>query len=200
MDEVELIEQILCKMDLSLVVNAKQIRKYLGSLRQVDEYGRSLLHTFVDNKYDEEKCFLAVKSLLFAGVDPNLADNNNYNFIQTALYTGYSEKFIINIINEALKYKLDVNHIDDDRDTMVHTAICSDDYLDEVINIYELLCDNGFDSKRVNEDGQTLIDAIVFQKQYTKEQITKFLEMFIDKIENQENKRGKLLQKNKNRK
>ncbi len=52
----------------------------------------------IDNKYDEEKCFLAIQTLLKVGINPNLKACFNYIFIQTALYTGYSEEFILNII------------------------------------------------------------------------------------------------------
>lgn len=147
-------------------------------MQYTDSENQSLLHILVDNKYDEEKCFLAIQSLLKVGLSPNLEADFNYNFIQTALYAGYSEKFILSIISEALKYNLDVNHIDSDKDTIVHTAIYSDDYLGDVERIYELLCSNGYDSSKIDHDGRNLIEAMIFQKQYSDSQIERFKKQF----------------------
>ena len=81
--------------------NLRKLKKAFGNLGYVDEDNQTLLHILVDDKYDEEKCFLAVKSLLEVGFSPNLEADYNYNFIQTALYAGYSEEFILKIINES---------------------------------------------------------------------------------------------------
>ena len=110
-----------------------------SNIKKIKRDNQSILHILVDDKYDETKCFLAIKSLLEIGLSPNLEADYNYNFIQTALYAGYSEKFILNIITESLKHNLNVNHVDGDKDTIMHTAIYSDDYLGEVERIYELL-------------------------------------------------------------
>jgi len=172
------IRELLSNMTQDINSNIKKLRKAFGSLEYTDDDNQSLLHILVDNKYDEEKCFLAIQSLLKVGLSPNLEADFNYNFIQTALYAGYSEKFILNIINEALKYNLDVNHIDSDKDTIVHTAIYSDDYLGEVERIYELLCSNGYDSSKIDHDGRNLIEAMIFQKQYSDSQIERFKKLF----------------------
>lgn len=174
------IKILISKMSPDDNFNIKKIKKLFGSLEYVDDEKQSLLHIFVNNKYDEDNCFFAIRSLLRFGLDPNLKDDYNYNFIQTALYTGYRESFIIKIIEEALKYNLDVNHVDDDKDTIIHTAIYSDDYLGEVENIYKLLCDNGFDSMKLDLEGRNLIEAMVFQKQYSKQQIESFKKIFND--------------------
>lgn len=165
------ISKLLEKMTDNVHSNLKKLKKAFGSLEYRDCDNQSLLHILVDNKYDEGKCFLAIKSLLKKGLSPNLKADFNYNFIQTALYAGYSEEFIINIIKESLKYNLYINHIDSDKDTIMHTAIYSDDYLGEVYNIYELLCDNGFDSSKIDGEGRNLIEAMIYQKQYSTEQI-----------------------------
>ena len=172
------IRELLSNMTQDINSNIKKLRKAFGSLEYTDDDNQSLLHILVDNKYDEEKCFLAIQSLLKVGLSPNLEADFNYNFIQTALYAGYSEIFILNIINEALKYNLDVNHIDSDKDTIVHTAIYSDDYLGEVERIYELLCSNGYDSSKIDHDGRNLIEAMIFQKQYSDSQIERFKKLF----------------------
>lgn len=172
------IRELLSNMTQDINSNIKKLRKAFGSLEYTDDDNQSLLHILVDNKYDEEKCFLAIQSLLKVGLSPNLEADFNYNFIQIALYAGYSEKFILSIISESLKYNLDVNHVDSDKETIVHTAIYSDDYLGEVERIYELLCSNGYDSSKIDHDGRNLIEAMIFQKQYSDSQIERFKKLF----------------------
>lgn len=172
------IRKLLSNMTQDINSNIKKIRKAFGSLEYTDDDNQSLLHILVDNKYDEEKCFLAIQSLLKVGLSPNLEADFNYNFIQTALYAGYSEKFILSIISEALKYNLDVNHVDSDKDTIVHTAIYSDDYLGGVERIYELLCSNGYDSSKIDHDGRNILEAMIFQKKYSGFQVLSFRRLF----------------------
>jgi len=178
------IKNLLLTMTSDTNSNVKKIKKIFGSLQYKDEENQSLLHIFVDNKYDESKCFLAIKSLLDAGFNPNLKSDFEYNFIQIALYTGYSEDFIIKIIKEALKHNLNINHVDSDKDTIMHTAIYSDDYLDNIINIYILLCENGFDSNKVDHNNRNLLQAMIYQKQYSDEQIKEFQKLFVKQIKN----------------
>lgn len=169
---------LLSNMTNDLDHNLREIAKCFGILNYTDESNQSILHILVDNKYDEFQCFLAIKSLLYDGLNPNLEDDYNYNFIQTALYAGYSENFILNIITESLKYNLNVNHVDSDKDTIVHTAIYSDNYLDEIEKIYELLCANGFNSYLKDCNNRNLIEAMYFQKQYSTKQINNFKKKF----------------------
>jgi len=172
------IRVLLSKMTDDVNSNLKKIKSAFGSLEYTDEDNQSILHILVDDKYDETKCFLAIKSLLQIGLSPNLEADYNYNFIQTALYAGYSEGFILNIITEALKYNLNINHVDSDKDTIMHTAIYSDDYLGEVERIYDLLCANGFNSSLKDHDARNLLEAMIFQKQYSDEQIESFKKKF----------------------
>jgi len=172
------IRDLLKKMTDDMHSNVKKIKSVFGSIYYTDEENQSILHILVDDKYDEEKCFLAIKSLLQIGLSPNLEADFQYNFIQTALYTGYSEEFILNIINESLKYNLNINHVDADKDTIIHTAIYSDDYLGEVEGIYDLLCSNGYDCTKVCSEGRNLLEAMIFQKQYSEEQIQRFKTKF----------------------
>lgn len=172
------IRNLLKKMTDDMNSNVKKIKSVFGSIDYTDEENQSILHILVDDKYDEEKCFLAIKSLLQIGLSPNLEADFEYNFIQTALYTGYSEEFILNIINESLKYNLNINHVDADKDTIMHTAIYSDDYLGEVEGIYDLLCSNGYDCTKVCSEGRNLLEAMIFQKQYSEEQIQGFKTKF----------------------
>ena len=172
------IKVLLSKMTDDMNSNLKKIKSAFGSLEYTDDENQSILHILVDDKYDEEKCFLAIKSLLQIGLSPNLESDYNYNFIQTALYAGYSEKFILNIINEALKYNLNINHVDSDKDTIMHTAIYSDDYSGEVESIYDLISSNGFNSSLRDHEGRTLLEAMIFQKQYSQLQIDSFKKKF----------------------
>lgn len=172
------IKVLLSKMTDDIHSNVTKIKNSFGSLDYIDEDNQSILHILVDDKYDESKCFLAIKSLLQIGLSPNLEADYNYNFIQTALYAGYSEDFILNIINESLKYNLNVNHVDSDKDTIMHTAIYSDDYLGEVEKIFDLLCSNGYDCTKICSEGRNLLEAMIFQKQYSKEQIESFTKKF----------------------
>ena len=176
------IKNLLSNMSGDSQSNAKRIINLFGSLEYTDEENQSILHILVDNIYDEDKCFLAIKSLLKCGLDPNLEADFQYNFIQTAMYAGYSEKFIIKVIREALKYGLKINHRDDDLDTMMHTAIYSDDYLDEVEGIYDLLDDNGFDSSLLDHDSRNLVEAMIYQKQYSEKQIESFKNKFNERV------------------
>lgn len=172
------IKTLLDKMSDDSQTNAKRIINLFGCLDYTDCENQSLLHILVDNVYDEDKCFLAIKTLLKCGLDPNVEADFQYNFIQTALYAGYSKNFIVKIIKEALKYGLKVNHRDDDLDTIMHTAIYSDDYLDDVEGIYDLLEENGFDSTLVDHESRNLVQAMIFQKQYSTSQIESFKKKF----------------------
>ncbi len=172
------IKAVLSDMTEDIYSNVEIIKNAFGSLDYTDEENQSILHILVDNKYDETKCFWAIKSLLKIGLSPNLESDFNYNFIQTALYAGYTEEFILNIINEALKYNLNINHVDSDKDTIMHTAIYSDDYLGEIERIYDLLCANGYDCTQVCSEGRNLLEAMIFQNQYSKEQIESFKKKF----------------------
>lgn len=176
-DKYAVRDLLLC-MSKDFRHNVKMIEEGFGSLNYRDETDQTILHLLVDEKYNEKKCFLAIQSLLQIGFDPNYADDYGYNFIQNALFSGYSETFILNIISESLKYHLDVNHVDLDHDTIVHTAMLSDDYLGEVINIYNLLCDHGFDSMLVNNDDMDLLGAMEYAEKFTEAQIQKFEKAF----------------------
>lgn len=172
------IKTLIGNMDDYLRTNEKKIKETFKGLGYKDDTRQSILHIIVDDLYDEKKCFLAVKTLLAAGIDPNITDEVDYVFIQTALYAGYSEDFILKILKEAIKHGLNVNHVDSEKDTIMHTAIYSDDYLGEIINIYKLLCENNFDSKKKCGLNKNLLEAAINEKKYTKYQIEEFKKEF----------------------
>lgn len=169
MDCKKRIEKILSKVkEDNLEGNADLIEIAFGDLKYTsDDYDENLLHIFVDSHYNEDKCLIAIRSLLKAGLNPNHIDTCEYNFIQTAIDTGYSEKFIYACINEALKYGLDVNHKEEDGDTIIHTAINADDYKDNFLHILELLCDNGYNIYAKNKRGKTIEDLVFSNTKYT---------------------------------
>jgi len=188
------IEKLLSGMTYSTGANYYLLKKYFGSFEYRDSENQTILHILVDNKYDHHRCLKAIETCLEKGVNPNAKADFNYNFIQTALYTGYSEQFILSIITEALKHGLDINHVDDDKDTIMHTAIYSDDYLGNVINIYKLLIENGFDSTKVDHDGRNIVEAMIYmsaQKQYTQAQIAELRDLYQTQVKNNPNQPSK---------
>ena len=65
MIKISEIEKLISQMTDDVQGNVKKIINYFGNLDYVDEDDdQSILHILVDNKYDEKKCFLAIKSLL----------------------------------------------------------------------------------------------------------------------------------------
>lgn len=191
----EKIINILPLMTADLDKNIKIIYEKFSNLYYLDEDNQTLLHIFLSNKFDERETILAIKSLLKCGrLDPNLKDDCGYNFIQTALHNGYSEKFILELISVTLASSnrlLNVNTIDCNGNTIVHTAINSEKYHDNIVSIYSVLCNNGFDSTKKNNYNESLLDALNDNKdKFDKQEIIKFKQLFNDKtnflIENKE--------------
>ena len=171
------IEKILLKVkENNLDFNIDLIDMAFGSLNYTsDDYDENLLHLFVDKLYDEDKCLIAIKSLLKAGLNPNHEDTCEYNFIQTAIDSGYSEKFVYECIKEATKYGLDVNHKEEDGDTIIHTALNADDYKDNILHILELLCENGYDVYSKNKKGKTIEDLVCSNTKYNNKAKRQFI-------------------------
>ena len=178
------VEKLLNRMGNDVSENLINIKEIFGGLDYKDDENQTLLHIFVDERYDQYKCYAAIHALLEQGLDPNAESDFGYNFIQTALYTGYSEEFILKIIKEALSKSLNPNHIDEDGDTMVHTAIYSDDYKGTITNIYKLLAQNGLDSTITDNCGRSLLDAMYSEKKFTVAQILEFKAAFNNEVEN----------------
>lgn len=172
------IDELLNSLDDKERKNYKKIKKYFGDKNYKEEDGKGILHILVDEKHDENKCLLAIKSLIKYGFDVNDVDEFKYNFIQIAMYTGYSLSFVLDIIKLALENGLDVNHKDEDGDTMVHTAIYADDFDENVIEIYKLLLKNGFNSDAKDNDKLDLEQAAIKQNQMSKNEIKEFNNLF----------------------
>lgn len=75
------IRVLLSKMADDMHSNVKRIKSAFGSIDYTDEDNQSILHILVDDKYDETKYFLGIKSLLKIGLSPKLEADYNYNFI-----------------------------------------------------------------------------------------------------------------------
>lgn len=153
------IARYLSYMNASDLFNGYLLKEIFPDLNYRNQNNQSILHILVDHKYNERQCVLAIKALFYYGVSPNLQDDAGCNFIQTALNTGYSESFILNIITASLEYDLDVNHVDNYGDTIMYTAIYSDNYQGGIEMIYDLLCSNGYDSTKIGRNGKDLLSA-----------------------------------------
>ena len=160
MIDKERIEKLLDSLGNDNVMNSVKIANFFGKLSYKDEESQTLLHILCDEKYDRYKCFNAIKCLLEKGLNPNDECNFGCNFIQTALYTGYDENFILKIIKEAIPFGLNINHVDYSGDTMVHTAIHSENYKGHIYTIYKLLIEYGFDSNIKNQKGNSILEEI----------------------------------------
>lgn len=168
--EKDVLIKLLMTMTTDIESNKKKIQYHFGNINfKTVSKNQSLLHVFVDEKFDEEKCFLAIKTLLEMGVNPNHKDDFDYNFIQLALYTGYSEKFILKIAEEAFKYGLNPNHQDADKDTVIHTAIYSEDYFGGIEELLKLYISHGFDINITCEKGNNVVSAMMYMNQYIKD-------------------------------
>ena len=165
--------------------NMKLVELILKDLNFSDEYGMGWLHLLVDEQADEVVTFEAIKILLQLGLDPNKKDNCGYNFIQVAMYTGYSEGFIYSCIEYALKYKLNVNHVDKNKFTMIHTAIDSDDYFGKLDKIYDLLITHGFKPNVLSNTGDSIVDLMKNSTKYN----YFYKEEFINSVQNKKKKR-----------
>lgn len=169
--------KLLSKMKKDdLDFNFELIELIFEDISETNEHGENILHYFVaDTVYDEFQCFLAVKTLLYKGINPNFLDAYNYNFIQTAIDTGYSEDFIYACIKEALKYGLDVNHKEEDGDTIIHTALLADDYHDGISKLLSLLMENGYNPNIKNNDKKTIEDLVFESKKYNNKEKRKMI-------------------------
>lgn len=155
------------------------VKHVCGNVHQKNSDGENLLHTFVEEKYDEEGCLIAIKSLLELGVDPNNEDDNGCNFIATAIDNGYSVSFVIACIKEALKHGLDINHQDHDGDTIIHEAIYGDNFKEsygDLDALYSFVCDNGWKSADVrNKKRETISAAMKNSRKYSDRYKNRFI-------------------------
>lgn len=183
------IDKMVEYMSDDLESNINRIKKEFGSLKYSDDSNQSILHILTSNKYDEYKLSMAICSLLNytkkeTNIDVNLQNSAGQNFIQTALYTGYSEMFITTIITEAIsreENKLNINHVDLDGNTIMHTLIDSGNY-PQLTTLYEIFCNFGFDSTIRNKKGMDIYKYALDKKISSNEELRKFKKMFLNEI------------------
>lgn len=196
--EKEAILKLLEILSEDIESNKKKIKLHFGNINIINQENQNLLHIFVDNKYDEQKCFLAIKTLLELGVNPNHISDYKYNFIQRALYSNYSEEFILKISEEAFKHGLNPNHQDEDKDTVIFTAIYSEDYFGGIEKLLNLYIQNGYDINLKCEEGRSVVEAMISMnedikkdnlkvREHSKEEIKKVKEL-CNKVSKKETK------------
>lgn len=154
------IASVLSKMTENNYENLQYLRESFGTTGFMeDENEYYLTHLLVAKKYDETAVYKALKALMKNGFPADLrARSSQETFIEVALRTGYSEKFILKIFKLAIRCGLNPNEIE---------------------NHYELLCSKGFDPdktyrkaykamKREHELNETYTHASVkrFKKLY----------------------------------
>ena len=176
------IDKTLAMMGYDLTANKNILTRELLRLGiKKDKY----LFKLTDELHNELSCFAAIKSILLSGVcKVNETDEVGYNFIQNAMYAGYSTAFINGCIDacndKSITYKLGINHRDEDGDTMLHSAIyCNDECVLNIASVYSTLLKYGFDSRLKDNEGRSIVDAM----KYEKKRCNKFSDEEIDEVE-----------------
>jgi len=189
MQENKIID-ILYKMTINLDKNLKIITEEFGNIKYKDQGNQSLLHILLSYKYDENQTILALKTLIKKGkLDVNEKDSYGRCIIQKALICGYSENFVLELIDISYNNhnsKLNINSMDNYGNSIMHTAIKSKCYTDDIISIYSRVCQYGFKSLAKDNLGNGLIDCLderIYNEKFTPEQITKFKKIYYSKIQ-----------------
>lgn len=177
MSDWSVITEALSNMTLDTKENWNVLKKMFKSLSK--KYSENdYLFVLTNEVYDQNDCFLAIKTILEHSIDPNIKGDFGYNFIQNALDAGYEELFIIQIMDAAFRCNLDANHQDENGETMLHTAIYNDCYKGQLLNICHLMLANGFDANLKDNFGKTVVEAM----QDEKERAGKYKDQQIDEI------------------
>lgn len=187
-NEVDVVEEALSQMSDDVDNNLKILDECLGNKLSYD-YEQYLL-ALTSNGYNEPQCFRAIYSLLKNGANPNEVNARGENFIQNALYSGYSKSFILLLLETSLDKELEnplnVNHVNEFDFSIVHAAIDSFNYKEDVSEIYSFLCKHGFDSNLTDEDGRSVLDIMDYMRReknkYTEEQVTEFAKIYVKHV------------------
>ena len=189
MQEKKIVD-ILSKMTINLDKNFKIITEEFGNINYKEQKEQSLLHIFLGSKYDENQTILVIKTLIKRGkLNVNEKDYSGRCIIQKALLCGYSENFILELIDISYNNpnaKLNINSIDNHGNSIMHTAIKSKNYVDDIISIYSRVCQYGFKSLARDNLGNGLIDCLdarIFNTKFTPEQIMNFKKIYYSKIQ-----------------
>ena len=132
------INKVLEKMTLfELKENLEYLEIAFGDVTRISKNtGKNLAQELVSRKYDETKLSMALRTLFRqAELDVNHKDKNGLNFVQIAIKTGYSQKFICDCIRQTLALNIDINHKDNKGNTMLHTAVEANNFKDPFVDI-----------------------------------------------------------------
>lgn len=165
------INKILSKMEFGELEQNLELLEYaFDDLSAVsNRTGRNLVQELVGRKYDEKQVFAAIRTLFKkASLDPNHVDKKGMNFIQTAINTGYSQKFICDCIRQTLALGLDVNHKDNEGNTIVHSAILATNYRDSIADLLTLLTAHGYDIEAKNNEKKDVCYLAMESTKYKK--------------------------------
>ena len=195
----ESINEMIAYMSDNYENDIALIKEEFESLEYKDSDNQSILHILTSNKYDEYKLDMTVMAILndeSNSINLNLKNSLGQNFVQTALYTGYSEMFINTLVSEGCtkkQNKLDINHVDNEGNTIMHTLIDSKNY-SSLINLYEIFCEFGFDSTIKNNKGLDILEfALSKKEQFSMEELREFKEKFLEEIRENDELLGKHL-------
>ena len=163
------IEKMLQQIsDTNYAYNLELIMETFGSLNYRNGLGETIIHILCEKQYDDIKKFYAIFSLIRSKlIEPNEVDKNNYNFIQTAILNCCSEKFVLNCINNGLKYGLDVNQYTGAGENIMHVALTSN-YEGDISTLFELLYKNGLDIHKTDVSGDNIYDVSIKEHKYSK--------------------------------
>lgn len=165
------IKKLLEKMEFgALDANLELIEIAFGDLTRISsKTGKNLVQELVSRKYDENKCQIVLRTLFRkAGLNPNHVDKKGLDFVQTAINTGYSEKFVCDCIRQTLALGYDVNHKDNEGNTVLHSAIKATNYHDSFTNLLKLVDVHGYDAHAKDNNGKEISDLVMETTKYPK--------------------------------
>lgn len=183
------IEKFVNSMSRNLSTNKEVFNTLLNDRPSCD----NILTKIIKRDFgDENKRYQAVRTLIDNGVDVNLLDDYNCNFIQLAIERGCSEKFIKDCIKFSIPRGLNINNVDNEGNSIVHTAIKSYAYKGKISSLISFLTKYGYDlgiKNIYNNDLYDLmnyvnLDSDVF---YNKDELRKVYDLLIEYKEKQFN-------------
>jgi hypothetical protein len=171
MKEGSKVSKVLAMMDFDTPEeNLDLLIKTFGDIKKVSQKtGRNLVQELVSRKYDEDDCLMAIRTLLIKGdLSANHVDKYGRNFIQIAINTGYSDKFICKCINLGIVKGIDLNHKDNQGNNILHTMAIAANYQGDFMSIIFHL----YGKININEKNNDLRDfkvLILESNKYTTE-------------------------------
>lgn len=135
------------------------------------------LYNFLDNciaNHYEESLVLESLRRLFRQEGFDTTEDFGKDFVNKALKSGYSETFILFLLEELFNYGLDVNSCN----SIINTAIVEKNYKGSVYNIYKLFRDKGFEPLTESFEFMHISQAMFdYQKGFTDDEKRVIFEM-----------------------